>query len=101
MAKDYARRLLDQFDLDQLDAIITNAAGCGSHLKHFDRLLKDDPKYAARAKQWSEKVRDISEWLVEIDFRAPEKSGIASPTKVTYHDALPSLPWPENHRATA
>ena len=64
MAKDFARSLLDQFDLDSLDAIITNAAGCGSHLKHFDRLLKDDPKYAAKALQWSEKVRDISEFLV-------------------------------------
>ena len=85
MAKDFARRLIDQFDLDQLDAIITNAAGCGSHLKHFDRLLKDDPKYAGRAVQWSEKVRDISEWLVEINFRAPEKS--TTQARVTYHDA--------------
>ncbi len=85
MAKGYARRLLDHFDLDHLDAIITNAAGCGSHLKHFDRLLHDDPTYAARAKQWSEKVRDISEWLVEIDFRAPEKAPTDS--RVTYHDA--------------
>jgi glycolate oxidase iron-sulfur subunit len=85
MAKDYARRLLDHFDLDRLDAIITNAAGCGSHLKHFDRLLHDDPRYAARAAQWSEKVKDISEWLVEIDFRAPEKPGTRA--RVTYHDA--------------
>jgi glycolate oxidase iron-sulfur subunit len=85
LAKDFARRLLDHFDLDSLDAIITNAAGCGSHLKHFDRLLKDDPKYAARSAQWSEKVKDISEWLVEIDFRAPEKPGTQA--RVTYHDA--------------
>ena len=93
MAKGYARRLIDHFDLDNLDAIITNAAGCGSHLKHFDRLLKDDPRYAKKAAQWSEKVKDISEWLVEIDFRAPEVAGAgpcagASPqTRVTYHDA--------------
>jgi glycolate oxidase iron-sulfur subunit len=94
LAKDFARRLLDHFDLDRLDAIITNAAGCGSHLKHFDRLLHDDPRYAARARQWSEKVKDISEWLVEIDFRAPEKSEITAAvpgggaeTRVTYHDA--------------
>ena len=94
MAKDYARQLLDLFDLDRLDAIITNAAGCGSHLKHFDRLLHDDPRYAARAAQWSAKVKDISEWLVEIDFRAPEKVAGAGPcagasplTRVTYHDA--------------
>ena len=91
MAKGYARRLIDHFDLDNLDAIITNAAGCGSHLKHFDRLLQDDTRYAARAVQWSEKVRDISEWLVEINFRAPEVAGAGpcagSPTRVTYHDA--------------
>jgi glycolate oxidase iron-sulfur subunit len=99
MAKDFARRLLDQFDLDSLDAIITNAAGCGSHLKHFDRLLKDDPAYAKKAAQWSEKVRDISEWLIEIDFRAPTVAaatgvpvpsgglGGAAKTAVTYHDA--------------
>ncbi len=84
-AKDYARRLLDYFDLDRLDAIITNAAGCGSHLKHFDRLLHDDPRYAAKARQWSEKVKDISEWLVEIGIRVPEKS--AANSRVTYHDA--------------
>ena len=85
LAKDYARRLLDHFDLDRLDAIITNAAGCGSHLKHFDRLLHDDPRYAAKAAQWSAKVKDISEWLVEIGFRAPEKPGTEA--RVTYHDA--------------
>jgi glycolate oxidase iron-sulfur subunit len=85
MAKDFARRLLDRFDLDSLDAIITNAAGCGSHLKHFDRLLHDDPRYAIKARQWSEKVKDISEWLVEIGFRAPEKPGAEA--RVTYHDA--------------
>jgi glycolate oxidase iron-sulfur subunit len=85
MAKGYARRLLDCFDLDHLDAIITNAAGCGSHLKHFDRLLENDPHYAARAKQWSEKIRDISEWLVEIDFLPPSRA--ADDAVVTYHDA--------------
>jgi glycolate oxidase iron-sulfur subunit len=84
-AKDYARRLLDQFDLDRLDAIITNAAGCGSHLKHFDRLLEDDPAYAAKARHWSEKVKDISEWLVEIGIAPPPHA--ATDRKVTYHDA--------------
>jgi glycolate oxidase iron-sulfur subunit len=84
-AKGYARRLIDQFDLGELDAIITNAAGCGSHLKHFDRLLCDDPKYAAKARQWSEKVRDISEWLLEIGVAPP--TGSPGAQRVTYHDA--------------
>ena len=92
LAKDYARRLIDHFDLDRLDAIITNAAGCGSHLKHFDHLLHDDPHYAKKAAQWSAKVKDISEWLVEINFHPPKAaaavpSGGSATARVTYHDA--------------
>jgi len=80
-----ARRLIDRFDLDSLDAIITNAAGCGSHLKHFSNLLGDDPAYRERAGHWDRKVRDISEWLVETGFRKPEGAG--TPRRATYHEA--------------
>lgn len=66
LAKTLARRLIDQFPLEELDAIISNAGGCGSHLKHFARLLADDPAYAERARQWDQKLRDIHEWLIEI-----------------------------------
>lgn len=87
-ARVQARRLMDRFDLDRLDAIITNAAGCGSHLKHFSNLLKDDPAYASRAGRWDAKVRDISEWLVEIGFRPPQDpAGGAVPILATYHEA--------------
>ena len=85
LAKDFARRLLDCFDLETVDAIITNAAGCGSHLKHFDRLLKDYPAYAAKAKAWTVKVRDISEWLLEIGLQPPQANG--EEKIVAYHDA--------------
>ena len=50
MARELARKNIDQFPPEQFDAIITNAAGCGSHLKHFGNLLADDPHYAARGK---------------------------------------------------
>lgn len=85
LAKDLARRNIDKFDLDSLDAIITNAAGCGSHLKHYDRLLAGDPNYEERARQWSKKLRDISEFLDEIGIRPPR--GEANPQVVTYHEA--------------
>ncbi len=85
LAKVLARRNLDAFDLDGLDAVITNAAGCGSHLKHYDRLLAGDERYAQRARTWSNKVRDISEWLVEIGIRRPQVA--ATPLAVTYHEA--------------
>lgn len=80
-----AKRIMDQFDLDSLDAIITNAAGCGSHLKHFSNLLKHESEYFGRAAKWDEKVRDISEWLVSIGFRKPE--GNSPGRKTTYHEA--------------
>jgi glycolate oxidase iron-sulfur subunit len=85
MSKGFARQLLDEFDVENLDAVITNAAGCGSHLKHFDRLLADDPHYAAKARLWSEKLRDISEWLVEIGLTPPTQTPTSA--VVTYHDA--------------
>jgi glycolate oxidase iron-sulfur subunit len=86
LAKELARQNLDAFDVERLDAIIINAAGCGSHMKHYDRLLADDKRYAERAKIWSRKSRDISEFLVEIGFRKPmPREG--SRTTVTYHEA--------------
>jgi glycolate oxidase iron-sulfur subunit len=84
LARQMARRTLDAFDLERFDAIITNAAGCGTHLKNYGHLLHDDPVYAKRAAQWSAKLRDIHEWLVEIGIRAP---AAAVPQTVTYHEA--------------
>ena len=89
-SREMARRNIDAFDLDSLDAIITNAAGCGSHLKHYDQLLADDPRYAARAKQWSAKVRDIHEWLIAVGLKTPvtQPSTLNSQlSPVTYHEA--------------
>jgi glycolate oxidase iron-sulfur subunit len=88
LAKEMARRSIDLFQPERLDAIIINAAGCGSHLKHYDRLLAGDPRYAARAADWSRKARDISEFLVEIGFRKPSSNPQpASSTRLTYHEA--------------
>ncbi|HWZ95362.1 MAG TPA: (Fe-S)-binding protein [Opitutaceae bacterium] len=70
-ARQLARRQLDAINPADFDAIITNAAGCGSHLKHYDRLLAGDSTYSERAATWSQKVKDISEFLVEIGFRPP------------------------------
>jgi glycolate oxidase iron-sulfur subunit len=86
-AADLARRQIDAFDLDNLDAIITNAAGCGSHLKTYDRLLADDPKYAARAVAWSSKLKDIHEFLSEIGLRKPAPFADLQTQRVTYHEA--------------
>lgn len=91
LAQRLARRNIDEFPPDQFDAIITNAGGCGSHLKHFAKLLADDPEYKDRAILWDKKVKDIHEWLVEIGM--PEQAGRSAlpangkPTVVTYHES--------------
>jgi len=85
LARELARRQIDSFDLDSLDAIITNAGGCGSHLKTYGHLLHDDPFYAAKAKVWDTKVKDIHEWLVQNRFRKPTAG--AGVSEVTYHES--------------
>jgi glycolate oxidase iron-sulfur subunit len=86
-ARVLARRTLDLIDPRDFDAIISNAGGCGSHLRHYDRLLADDPVYAERARVWSAKLRDAHEWLVEIGLHPPATSSEVEPRAVTYHES--------------
>ncbi len=79
LARDLARKNLDLYDVEQLDAIISNAGGCGSHLKKYGELLHDDAAYCDRARQWDRKVFDVHEWLVKIGVRAP---GVAAATSL-------------------
>jgi glycolate oxidase iron-sulfur subunit len=85
LAQQLARKQLEQFPPDQFDAIITNAGGCGSHLKHYRKLLADDPAYRDRAALWDRKVKDIHEWLVEIGVQPPANHAPAQ--VVTYHES--------------
>lgn len=71
LAQQLARKNIDQFPPEQFDAIITNAGGCGSHLKHYAKLLAGDSAYETRAHEWDRKVKDIHEWLIKIGFRVP------------------------------
>lgn len=86
-AKLLARRQLDAIDPFAFDAIVSNAGGCGSHLRHYDHLLADEPAYAARAAEWSRKLKDIHEWLVAIGFRKPRGAAESGCEKITYHES--------------
>ena len=83
-ARELARRNIDAFDGLGLDAIIINAAGCGSTLKEYGHLLSDDPTYAERAAAFASKVKDVSEFLAAIDVVPPRRP---VPMRVTYQDA--------------
>jgi glycolate oxidase iron-sulfur subunit len=79
-----ARRIIDSFDRAQVDVIVTNAAGCGSNIKDYARLLRDDPHYAARAKVIAAKCKDVTEVLAELGPRAPRNP---LPLRVAYQDS--------------
>jgi glycolate oxidase iron-sulfur subunit len=87
LARGQARRTIDLIPPDRYDAIITNAGGCGSHLRHYGHLLRDDPQYAGAARTWDTKVRDVHEWLAEIGCRAPKTSPFDRDVAITYHDS--------------
>ncbi len=83
LSRDLSRRNIALFEplLPEVDAIVTDCAGCGGSLKEYARWLGDDPAWAERAKQFSAKVRDISEWLDAIwpeglTVRGPERRAI-------------------------
>jgi glycolate oxidase iron-sulfur subunit len=83
-AKRFARALIERFEGTPVDTIVINAAGCGSTLKEYGELLANEPAYAARAQAFSAKVRDVNEYLVTLEPRAP-RGPIAK--RVAYHDA--------------
>ncbi|MFC7341016.1 (Fe-S)-binding protein [Saccharopolyspora griseoalba] len=80
----FARELLDTFEKSEVDYVVINSAGCGSTLKEYPRLLQHDPAYKAKAEKFSERVRDISEVLVEL---SPVAERHPLPVSIAYHDA--------------
>jgi glycolate oxidase iron-sulfur subunit len=80
----FARQVIDAFEDAEVDTIITNSAGCGSAMKEYEYLLRDDPAYADRAARLSGRVKDIAEVLAAAEPVAPRHP---LPIRVAYHDA--------------
>lgn len=84
VARDLAQRNLQAFPADEFDAVITNAAGCGSVLKEYPLLFEEEEtEFQARATAWVTKLRDVTEFLAGIDLN-PEL-GVMK-VRVTYQD---------------
>lgn len=79
LARNNIRVMLDA----RFDAIVTNAAGCGSTMKEYSDLLEHDPEFRERAQQFEKKVKDVTEYLSELGARAPARR-LAK--RVTYQD---------------
>jgi glycolate oxidase iron-sulfur subunit len=83
-AKKLARKNLDVFSRYEFDYMISNSAGCGAYMKEYGHIFEDEPEYAEKAKIFSKKVKDITEFLTEIK---GEFSFNNLSENVTYHDA--------------
>jgi glycolate oxidase iron-sulfur subunit len=83
-ARDLARKNIAAFLGKHFDAILTNAAGCGSTLKEYDHLFSPDEEAFTPARAFSEKVRDVTEFLAALGLSVPLKS---LPLRVTYQDS--------------
>jgi glycolate oxidase iron-sulfur subunit len=79
-----ARRTIDAFQRTDVDVIATNAAGCGSNVKEYAHLLRDDPDYADRATIFAAKCKDVSEVLAELQPQSPRHP---LPWRVAFHDS--------------
>jgi glycolate oxidase iron-sulfur subunit len=82
-ARKLASRNCDIFGKESVDAIISNAAGCGAMLKDYGHLLHPTD-HAKAGEQFAAKVKDVSEFLAEL---GPVKPTHPLPIKATYHDA--------------
>jgi glycolate oxidase iron-sulfur subunit len=80
----FAKATIDLFEACGADAVVVNAAGCGSAMKEYPRLLGDQSVYAKRAERFSARTRDLSEFLAEVGPQAPRAP---LPISVAYHDA--------------
>jgi glycolate oxidase iron-sulfur subunit len=83
-ARKRAKALIEAFERREVDAVVVNSAGCGSTMKEYEELFHGDHDWEHRAQEFTRKVRDVSEFLVEL---GPVPPSNEFRKKVTYHDA--------------
>jgi glycolate oxidase iron-sulfur subunit len=83
-AQELARRTIDVFERANVDTVVVNAAGCGSNVKEYGHLLRDDPVYAERAKSFAARCKDVSEILAKLSPRVERKP---LQMRVAFHDS--------------
>ncbi|HEU4422321.1 MAG TPA: heterodisulfide reductase-related iron-sulfur binding cluster [Pilimelia sp.] len=83
-ARRFARGIVAAFEGAGIDYLVVNSAGCGSAMKEYALVLRDDPEYAEPAARLAAKVRDFAEVLTELGPVAPRHPLAVT---VAYHDA--------------
>ncbi len=83
-AAEFAKRMIVTFENAGVETVVINSAGCGSTMKEYAHLLRDDPEWGPRARAFAARCKDISELLHEAGTIAPRAP---LPLRVAYHDA--------------
>jgi glycolate oxidase iron-sulfur subunit len=86
-AQTLAKQMIDQFANTDVDYIIINAAGCGHTLKEYGHILQDDAEYQLKAQQFSAKVKDINEFLIEVGLTTELSPITTEKLTIVYQDA--------------
>jgi len=84
LGRQQARQNIEAMETGGFDAIITNAAGCGSVVKEYPELFEHDPEWHRRSVAFSSKVKDVNEFLASIDLNT---NLAPMPITVTYQDS--------------
>ena len=82
-ARALAKATIEAFE--EYEHVVVNAAGCGSAMKDYGHVLRDEPDWAERAQRFSERVVDANEFLASVEPRAERKP--VGPLRIAYHDA--------------
>ncbi|MCO7175882.1 (Fe-S)-binding protein [Sporolactobacillus kofuensis] len=85
-SKELAKQNIEAFESAEADYIITNAGGCSAFLIEYDHLLKDEPEWVDRAKQFVRKLKDISAILIALNFQKTHHLRLPNQT-ITYQDS--------------
>jgi glycolate oxidase iron-sulfur subunit len=84
-ARAFARDLIATFERSSVDVVVVNAAGCGSTMKGYGELFRNDPAWVERARAFDARVRDVTEVVAGFDSRRAPRHPIEM--RVAYHDA--------------
>jgi glycolate oxidase iron-sulfur subunit len=79
-----AQKMIAVFEAADVDTVVINSAGCGSTMKEYGHLLRDDPEWSERASVFCAKCKDVAEFLCELE---PQAERHPLNLRVAYHDA--------------
>jgi glycolate oxidase iron-sulfur subunit len=87
----FARANIDAWERERLasglDAIVSNASGCGTTVKDYGFMLREDPAYAEKAARIVSLARDVTEVITTLGLNKPSGAVITNHRRVAYHSA--------------